>query len=129
MVLHGIVSPADLKFRKNFFGYVFLVHEMSKKRFRIVYDALAANVLTPAPPNPNFSPTPTMVHNLLAKKFGFVIDFRAFFFQVPLSPGVRSFYPFKAFDTIYNFNVLPMGFTLSLTLLWLAKKRCPGDDK
>jgi len=107
------MSDAQLK---NHFGYIFTVYEAHKVRRRLVHDTLSANYLCDSPPNPFFTPLHSLRDVLSKGEFACTLDLRAMYYQIPLDPKVRRFFPFTFDGQHYQFKRLPMGFRWSVTI-------------
>lgn len=112
----------------NYFAYVFTVAEAHKRRRRVVIDALAANMLCERPPHTHFTPIAELVTRVKSFRFAVAFDIKCMFFQFPLSPAVRKFFPFQDDrKRTHVFKRLPMGFTWAVQIAQSSMKHLARD--
>jgi hypothetical protein len=100
----------------GYVSYLFLVFEEGKVRWRVVHDCISANVLCPSPPAVEFDSLSHVRRFVLKFRYALEFDFKAFFYQFPLSKDVRKFFTFRVGETMWQPCRLPMGFTHAVSI-------------
>jgi hypothetical protein len=97
-------------------GYVFSVGEKTKRRRRLVHDALLPNAVLPDPPNPGFKSIPEVKSMMKTRKFATAIDFKCYFYQFGLGKEVRKFFKVATKNETLQPKRLPMGFKWAVNI-------------
>ncbi len=95
---------------------VFSVNEDAKERRRFIQETLAPNVLCPDPVNPGFKRLDHMKRLLLRGLYAASLDWRCFYYQLPLHERVWSFFTVAVGGQSYMFTRLPMGFKWAVAI-------------
>jgi hypothetical protein len=109
---NGLVEPSE----GSVGGYVFLVVEELKKRFRLVHDTIVPNVMLPEPFNPHFVPIHVLQERVAGATWAVTVDFKAFYYQFPLADEVKPFFSFQTGSSNFRMCRLPMGFKWAVVI-------------
>ena len=109
------------------FGYIFLVPEASKHRYRVVTDTLSCNVLCDKARQPTFTPMGTVRRWFCKYKYAATLDMKCCYYQHSLAKEVQRYFSYCFEGDYFSFTRLPMGWINSCPIahesnLWLIKQ-------
>jgi hypothetical protein len=82
--------------------------------------------MLPEPPTPGFQARHALQESVAGAEEALEVDFKAFYYQIPLDPRVRKFFTFCCGGRYYQMTRLPMGFKWAVVIAQAVSKHIMG---